>query len=123
MREKDQYAPNFLDQKDGAFKKLHGTMDTHFRSLRQQGVGAKIKHAKIICSEDEDLMWECGVMGTTSLALLQAVFYYHAKKILTKRWSRAPWSKIFTASTHFQCVHLYRKWLKKSLWRTGSDED
>ena len=27
MREKDQYAPNFVDQ-DGTFKKLHGTMDT-----------------------------------------------------------------------------------------------
>ena len=124
MREKDQYAPNFLDQKDGAFKKLHGTMDTHFRSLRQQGVGAKIKHAKIISSEDEDLMWERGVMGITSpVALLQAVFYYNGKKILAKRWSRAPKSKIFTASMHFQCIHLYRKWLKKLLWRTGSDED
>ena len=53
---------------------------THFRSLRQ-GVGAKVEHAKIISSEDEDLMWERGVMGTTSFhALLQAAFYYNGKK-------------------------------------------
>ena len=85
MREKDPYAPNFLDQKDGAFKKLHGTMDTHFRALRQQGVGAKVNHAKIITSEEECLMWERGVMGTTSpLALLRAVFYYNGKKFLLR---------------------------------------
>ena len=48
---------------------LHGTMDTHFRALRQQRVGAKITDAKII-SSDEDLLWERGVMGTsTPLAL------------------------------------------------------
>ena len=29
MRDVDPKAPNFLDQKDGDFKKLHGTMDTH----------------------------------------------------------------------------------------------
>ena len=83
IREKDPHAPNFLDQKDGAFKKLHGTMDTHFCVLRQQGVGSKINHAKIINSEEEDILWECGVMGTsTPLALLQAVFFYSGKKFL-----------------------------------------
>ena len=77
MSEKDPHAPNFLDQKDGAFKKLHGTMDTHFRALRQQGVGAKITHAKIISFDEEDLLWERGVMGTsTPLALLRAVFFF-----------------------------------------------
>ena len=50
---------------------IYGTMDTHFRSLRRQGVGAKVNHAKIITFEEEQLMWERGVMGTTSpLALL-----------------------------------------------------
>ena len=33
MRDIDPKAPNFLDQKDGDFKNLHGTMDTHFRAL------------------------------------------------------------------------------------------
>lgn len=85
MRDRDPYAPNFLDQKDGTFKKLHGTMDNHFHSLRQLGVGAKVNHAKIITSEEEDLMWERGVMGTNApLALLQAVFYYNGKKFLLR---------------------------------------
>lgn len=85
MRDRDPYAPNFLDQKDGNFKKLHGTMDNHFRSLRQLGVGAKVNHAKLITSEEEDLMWERGVMGTNApLALLRAVFYYNGKKFLLR---------------------------------------
>ena len=51
-------------------KHLHGTMNTHFRALRQQEVGAKINHAEIITSE-KDLLRERGVTGTsTPLALL-----------------------------------------------------
>ena len=69
-------------------------MDTYFRALRQQVVGAKVNHSKIITSEEERLMWERRVMGTTSpLAVLRAVFYYNGKK--------------FTAATHLQCLHLY----------------
>ena len=30
--------PNFLDPKDARFRKLQGTMDTHFRKLRQDGI-------------------------------------------------------------------------------------
>ena len=80
MRDADPKAPNFLDQKDSDFKKLHGTMDTYFRALTQQGVGAQVHHAKLLTSEEENLMWELGVMGTdTPRALLQAVFFYKGK--------------------------------------------
>ena len=73
MREADPKAPNFLDQKDGD---LHGTMDTHFRALRQQGVGAQVNHAKLLTPEEENLMWQLVVMGTnTTRAPLQAVFF------------------------------------------------
>ena len=48
-------------------------MDNHFRSLRQLGVGA---NAKIITSEEEDLVWERGVMGSNApLVLLHGVFF------------------------------------------------
>ena len=55
MRDIDPKAPNFLDQKDD-FKKLYGTMDTHFRALRQ-GVGAQVNHAKLLTPQEENLMW------------------------------------------------------------------
>ncbi|MCG8624099.1 MAG: DUF3504 domain-containing protein, partial [Proteobacteria bacterium] len=84
MHEADPKAPNFLDQKDGDFKKLHGTMDTHFRALRQQGVGAQVNHAKLL-TQEENLMWQLGVMGTdTPRALLQSVFFYNGKKFLLR---------------------------------------
>ena len=73
----------FFGPEGWCIKKLHGTMDTH--ALRQQGIGAKVNHAKIITSEEEDLMWERGVMGNTApLALLRAVFYYNGKKFLLR---------------------------------------
>ncbi len=76
MCDADLKAPNFLDQKDGDFKKLHGRMDTHFRALRQQGVGTQVNHAKLLTLEEENLMWELRVMGNdTPRALLQVVFF------------------------------------------------
>ena len=61
------------------FRKLQGTMDTHFRKLRQAGVWAEVKHSGTI-SHEEDLFWELGILGTsTPLALLRSVFYYNGK--------------------------------------------
>ena len=75
-----QQYPNFLDPKDVRFKKLQGTMDTHFRKLRQAGVGAAVKHSGTISPHEEDLFWELGILGTsTPLALLRSVFYYNGK--------------------------------------------
>lgn len=70
--------PNFLDPKDARFKKLQGTMDTHFRHLRSDGIGAAVKHACVISADKEKLLWELGILGTSSpLALLGSVFYYN----------------------------------------------
>ena len=75
-----QQYPNFLDPKDVRFRKLQGTMDTHFRKLRQAGVGAEVKHSGTISPHEEDLFWELGNLGTsTPLALLRSVFYYNGK--------------------------------------------
>ena len=72
--------PNFLDRKDSRFKKLHGTCDSVFNSLREEGVGANKKSAKIITKVDEDKLWELRIMNTTTAEGLQkAVFFYVGK--------------------------------------------
>ena len=79
-REHQSDPPNFLDRKDVRFKKLHGTCDSVFHALREQGVGADKKSAKIVTKVDEDKLWESGVLNCTSADGLQkAVFFYVGK--------------------------------------------
>jgi len=62
------------------FRKLQGTMDTHFWKLRQASVWAEVKDSGTISPHEEDLFWELGNLGTsTPLALLRSVFYYNGK--------------------------------------------
>ena len=71
---------NFLDPKDVQFRDLHGTMDTLFRKLRKAGAGTDVKHSTVITAEEENLLWERGVLGmSTLLPLLRNVFYYNGK--------------------------------------------
>ena len=55
-------------------------MDSVFRSLQVEGVGVQVKHASIITKEEENLLWEKGVLSlSTPLGLLRAVFYSNGK--------------------------------------------
>ena len=64
-----------MDPKIPEFKGLHRTMDTHFQKLRTIGVGAEVKHAGTISIQEENLLWECGVLGTgTPPALIRKHF-------------------------------------------------
>ena len=66
-----------LDRSDDRFRELHLTLDSVSSDLHRQGVGAVRKSAAVISSEDEDLFWEKGLLGTTSPAVLQhTVFFY-----------------------------------------------
>ena len=80
MRSVDAHAPNAIDQKIPDFKELHCTMDSIFRSLLVKGVGARVKHASVITREEENLLWEQGVLNLNNpLGLLRAVFYSNGK--------------------------------------------
>ena len=62
------------------FVGLRGTRDTVSRQLREQGVGAKVKHAAVISYEEESALWDRGVLGVHSpKALLNTVFYMNGK--------------------------------------------
>ena len=84
-REHQSNPPNFLDRKDTRFKKLHGTCDSVFHTLREQGVGADKKSAKVITKADEDELWELGVLNCTSAEGLQKAIFYYVGKVCCLR--------------------------------------
>ena len=72
--------PNFLDLKDSRFKAMHAVVDAYFRSLREEGIGADVKHTSIVSKEEENTLWEQGIIGANSPAsLLHAIFFYNGK--------------------------------------------
>ena len=44
MRNVHGDTPDFLSKKDWRFRELRGTMERIFSNLREQGVGAEVKH-------------------------------------------------------------------------------
>ena len=71
---------NFMNKKDPSFRGLWSTCDRLFRQLRGKGIGSKPKTTTLISSEDEDILWEKGILGSeTPKALLNAVFYLNGK--------------------------------------------
>ena len=80
MRSSCPQCPNFLDEKNSSFKEFHGTLDLHFRRLHEAGIGCRVKHAEVVTKNDEDRLWEVGVLGRdTPQTLLNAVFFYNGK--------------------------------------------
>ena len=49
--------PNFMDTSDLRFKGMHCIIDAHVRQLRNEGVGASVKHTSLIDKDEENLLW------------------------------------------------------------------
>ena len=80
MRTTNAGCPNFLDKKNTHFRPLHGTLDSHFRSLHEQGIGRQLKHSEVISKDEENRLWTSGVLGiSTPTSLFNAVFFYNGK--------------------------------------------
>ena len=61
-------------------------METVYQSLHRQGIGAEIKHAATITSEEEHRLWQMGILGESSpKALLRSIFF-EWEKLLLERW-------------------------------------
>ena len=72
--------PNFMNRKDPQFRELTGAIQVKFRELREQGVGAVVKHASVVTPAEESIFWERQVIGDHSpVALQRAVFFYVGK--------------------------------------------
>ena len=80
MRFVNPNCPNFFDLNNKQFSSLHTIMDNLFRKLRSDGVGSSSKAAAVFTREDEDKLWDLGVLGTENpKALLRAVFFLNGK--------------------------------------------
>ena len=77
--------PNFLDKQNTAFTELRGTCDRLARELRQEGVGAKVKHAPIITPEEEELLWESAAIRIYSPEVLVRCIFYYVGKVFCLR--------------------------------------
>ena len=67
-------------QNDPAFQTLHHTMDSVYRKLQESGVGAQKQQAETFTIEEENTLWESGVLGLENPKnLLHAVFYGNGK--------------------------------------------
>ena len=80
MRDMVPGALNFLNKGDQHFKALHTSLDSLFRDLRTKNIGTQVRHAEIFTKEEGQMLWDKGILGTsTPQSLLNAVFYLNGK--------------------------------------------
>ncbi len=74
------HAPNIFNKGNPAFRDLHCTMDSLYRQLCAEGVGAEKHSAEPFTKGDENKLWELGIMDAHShTSLLRAIFFYNGK--------------------------------------------
>ena len=85
MREVKEKPFNIFDREDADFKLLFNTCDNYFRELRVDGVGAEARPTEVLTREDEERLWDTGVMSPdTPKGLLNAVFFYNGKNFMLR---------------------------------------
>ena len=71
-----------LSGQESRFRGLQTVVDNTFKKLRAEGVGCNSEHTETLSKEEENKLWDSGVLGTsTPQAQLQlrAVFYLNGK--------------------------------------------
>ena len=82
MRDINPDCLNFLDKKDARFRQLHHALDVQFHKLHSDGIGRQVNHTEVISIEEEQKLWESGVLGVSNpLSLQNAVFYTIGKML------------------------------------------
>ena len=82
-------APRFLDRKDICFRDIHGTCETIYRQLHQDGVGTAVWHAAVITSEEEDKLSASGAISITSPKTIQCTVFYYICKVFCIRGEKS----------------------------------
>ena len=61
---------------DTSFSRIRNCLDNTMKATAAEGIGLERKQADVISQEEEELLWERGILGSdTPLQLLRAVFY------------------------------------------------
>ena len=80
MRAQNPNYPNFFNKEDPSFTTFNVTIDNLFKSLRADGVGAQSGHTESISIEEEDQLWNSGVLNAEDpRGLLHSVFFMNGK--------------------------------------------
>ena len=96
------------------FQGLHGTLDNVFRKLHENGIGAKVKHAEVITKDEENQLWDSGVIGIDSPTSLQnAVFYYNGKNFCLRGGEEC--RQLMILRTRFNLLDFVRAALTSSI--------
>ena len=76
IRRESRHPYDIFKKGDVNFRCLHGTMESVFQALHKKGVGSLKKHSSEISDEDEEKLWNAGILGDHSpTALVQAIFF------------------------------------------------
>ena len=71
---------HIFEEKDINFKKFVGALDSKIKELQRRGIGTVTKSADPITVEDENQLWERGVISReTGQGLLYGIFFYNSK--------------------------------------------
>ena len=80
MRSRNAVCPNFLDTQDPSFASFHNALDNVLRDLRVRGIGAERRQTETFSKDDEEKLWNSGVLGSNNpKPLLRAVFYLNGR--------------------------------------------
>ena len=125
MKEINPSTPNFLNEEDDRFKGLHGTRDTIACQLREQGIGASVKHVEVTTHEEEALLWDQGILGvSTPRSLFYAVFFMNGKVLCLRGGRKHKALKISRFKFGFEDDREFIKYtVNGSKNRSGSCKD
>ena len=77
--------PNFLEKKSVHFVDFHRCIDNLFRKLHDEGIGSESRHTPSISIEEDNCLWEKGILNLdTPQGLLNAVLYYNGKNFVLR---------------------------------------
>ena len=71
-------ACHFMNHKDVRFQPLHNVLNNLSKRLLSKGNGAEKKQARVVTIEEENELWDKGVVGWHSPKSLQCFFFYWA---------------------------------------------
>ena len=71
---------NIFDKTYKHLARFRNVRDSEYHRLHTKGIGASVKHCEVFTTQDEQRLWESGIIGLHSpLALLRAAFILNGK--------------------------------------------